>query len=376
MSHENLSIKIESGQRELILAEMLLAKARKLVRNFMIAGIMVGSYGQAANLVFEHRAQNSYQKVEELKRAESELENIFGKYASLKPIIEAQELEENLNIEKKEYWNVLKPAPEFFKCPFCHHLHPKTYNFCTQTGENITAEAIRKAEEKNKHEKKRPVQLTDIKTRDGKIAKKMMRDYLQTLPPKWILPNVKSIVQSKDQHQIHYGGLKNEYALASASIKSDGAEIKYYRESEKQPLDYVINSVVHEIAHANSWNNDHVSHEECLNLLLKIAKRINAENRYRSSYVESIKEEDPLETNYNRAVEYWAEISAQYFSDPTKLSFSDFSVVDDYIRKIDPKYNWKKSFDSRLNLIQRIRQDNPLKAHNFSFAKNAIPNTQ
>lgn len=356
MSYENPSIATKENQRERVPIEML-ARLRKLVRNFMITGVMIGGYGQTANLVFEYRAQGSYQRVEDLKKAESELENVFGSYASLKPIKEAEELKEILNREKKEYWNVLKSPPGFFRCPLCGRQHLTNYSFCPTTGEKLTPDNIKKLimeEEESRSEKS--IRVTNINTKDGGITERKTRDYLKTLPSKWVY-SVKSIVQSRDKKRIHYEGLKDQYALASTIENDEGAEIRYYSNSKSQPLDYVINSLAHEIAHANDWDNNHISYEDRLDLLLKISKRINAENRYQSDYVKSIKGDNLHKTNYDRATEYWAEISEQYFSDSTKLNFEDFRIVDEYIHRVDPKYNWRKSLTSRLALVEKIHRD-------------------
>lgn len=76
----------------------------------------------------------------------------------------------------------------------------------------------------------------------------------------------------------------------------------------------------HELGHANDWStNQHLSTDERYDLLLKILERVEADDRFKSDYVENIKLEDWQAQLYSRAREYWGEIVGQYFTLPNDL---------------------------------------------------------
>jgi hypothetical protein len=74
-----------------------------------------------------------------------------------------------------------------------------------------------------------------------------------------------------------------------------------------------------------------------------------------SEYVESIGQDgsitDQREITYRKAIEYWAEISSQYFQNPHLLHAKDFDLVDAHVRSTDPDFDPARAFETRQDII-------------------------
>jgi hypothetical protein len=127
-----------------------------------------------------------------------------------------------------------------------------------------------------------------------------------------------------------------------------------------QPGEYIVRSISHEVAHANDWiRNRKLSSEERLDLALAVAKRVSAPNRFKSAFVEKIGGRTPEEQMFDRSVEYFAEISAQYISDASKLSVEDFIIVDYLARRGDAKFDWREANQRGKGLTAEIFHRKP-----------------
>jgi len=127
-------------------------------------------------------------------------------------------------------------------------------------------------------------------------------------------------------------------------------EIRIYNDpSDKEFLFHQGRGVlIHELGHANSWDEDEeLNKEEREALHVAVSKRIHAENRHLSTYVESLEDDDA------KKQEYWAEIFKEYFVSPNDLSYEDFILVDRVVRKQDPDFNLLEYVKtSRETLVQ------------------------
>lgn len=109
----------------------------------------------------------------------------------------------------------------------------------------------------------------------------------------------------------------------------------------------------HEIAHGNDWRTSlSMNAAQKADLLLDIGKRLQSEDRFKSSYVEGINSVDKGAEFYNKAVEYWAEISEQFFTDPTQLPAEDFAIVARVISYSDPQFDVAKFQDNINDIIK------------------------
>ena len=187
----------------------------------------------------------------------------------------------------------------------------------------------------------------------AEIRANVLSEYLNSLPRSWA-EEIAYIGQSNEYGQMSYEGVKGG-ALASCAGVGKQSVITFYAPTRGTSPAYVMHSLSHEIAHANDWSEDEeMSYKERVDLLYDIAQRVFANDRFHSSYVESIENPDLGKRNYQRAVEYWAEICAQYFSDPTKLNIRDYAIVDSQVRETDPNYNALTSSNQRAGILKAV----------------------
>ncbi|MBI2676605.1 MAG: hypothetical protein HYX21_01450 [Candidatus Yanofskybacteria bacterium] len=207
---------------------------------------------------------------------------------------------------------------------------------------------LNKAQERMKDEEVVYPIVEDIVSSEGLIEKILIETLLadNMIPKGWVNDEVESITLKSQSHLIAYEGV-NSRALASYSGggikegKKEKGRIVFYKDSsEHVSAEGIFNALWHELGHANGPTSDNESNDfERLKLMLSLAERIKSPDRFYSHYVESIQEQDEQKRNYNRIMEYWAEICAQYFKDPTELHFSDFQLVDTVVKKADSDYN-------------------------------------
>jgi hypothetical protein len=109
----------------------------------------------------------------------------------------------------------------------------------------------------------------------------------------------------------------------------------------------------HEIAHANDWNRSKtMSLEERAELLHRVLERVQSADRYKSSYVESINNEDKQLELKEKVNEYWAEVASAYLRCDPNLNYKDIAIVHDLITKSDPNFDRQAMKNLRENLIQ------------------------
>lgn len=187
------------------------------------------------------------------------------------------------------------------------------------------------------------------------LSQETLREVLETFPQTWIHGEIGSIRQTDEIDKVSKSYGIEGYTFASCSDLNEPkirAAITFYRQSQESDAFHVISVLGHEIAHTNDWDSDNeATLEERTNLLLAIAGRLEADDRYMSSYVESIKNDDKQLEKFRKAKEYWAEICEAYFGDPDSLHYEDFRVVDEYVKRGDPNFAVEESTKERLRLI-------------------------
>ena len=184
----------------------------------------------------------------------------------------------------------------------------------------------------------------------------------QTYPDGWVGGEITSISQ-KDERKNIGGEIGGEYGLegeawASCISTSTGygydSEIVFHGWSYYETLYSNINEAFsHEIAHANDWevSND-LSFEDRASFLLAIVERVQSEDRFHSTYVESIKNEDKQLELHNKCKEYWAEICEQYFGGSAQnLNYKDVQLIESVVKKEDPNFDPLDAYTKRTNSI-------------------------
>lgn len=210
---------------------------------------------------------------------------------------------------------------------------------------------------------------------DADISHEEVLNFLNTFPRNWVEGEITSITNEEETPQHgdydddsynHYKEKEDRFTLALAIPDSKGSiGISFRKPAEGLGLRFRFYSVLaHELGHGNDWQTDNVlTYQERTDLLLKIYERTHSPNRLQSAYVERVRQayDNPRQRSFRLAQEYWAEIEAQYFEDPTKLHIDDFMLVDTSVRKNDPSYNWHAGFLEREKIIARIYENNSKK---------------
>ncbi len=188
---------------------------------------------------------------------------------------------------------------------------------------------------------------------------RMGRLISQTLPNGW-REDIESI-EYKDEEgpELTNYGLAGVRAAATTGKEKRGSSIIYYRGSKGQKRrENLVNTLTHEVGHANDWERD-VQLDAAGRAALKAAvtARVQAADRYRSGYVESINNADKAKELEDKAVEYWGEIVRVYLTseDPSKdLTEADRKLVADYIKKTDKGFDRARAADCRRGIMREM----------------------
>lgn len=171
--------------------------------------------------------------------------------------------------------------------------------------------------------------------------------YLRGFPSDWIHGKVKKISLRQEQYGGHVSYARNGKILGSFSSDSQKIEI-YSAVIQKNNFPLFDRTVAHEIAHGNDWiRNNQLTAEERVDLLAKIAARLMSSDHYVSAYVEIIETNDPQTTAIHKHEEYFAEISAAFFNNPTELNYKDFLIIHNLVNKGDASYNIEHGVNRR-----------------------------
>lgn len=222
---------------------------------------------------------------------------------------------------------------------------------------------------RTENEPPRALATTDLRGRDpiSEAECRIPADSLtivlhRDFPRGWVDSEITSVTQTdsirKMSDEYGTGGIEAAHceddSLQRSSIVLTGG-------SRSESMMYTMQQLLpHEIAHANDWYSDaEMTFEERVVLLDEIVQRVTAKDRWQSTYVEKIKNEDPQVQLSNRAAEYWAEIVSAYFHTPTKLHKKDFDIVDRMVRRTDPNFDVRKSIDHRAQVVWDIVNPHP-----------------
>ncbi|MFA6397594.1 MAG: hypothetical protein WDK96_01960 [Candidatus Paceibacterota bacterium] len=175
----------------------------------------------------------------------------------------------------------------------------------------------------------------------------------QTYPKNWINSEITEIKQENMTEEIpkSYGINDDQKAWA---LTNDNSKIIFFEPSFRFNFSENINTAFsHEAGHCNSWECiNNLSIEQRLDFLLYILDRVQSEDRYLSSYVESINSEDKKNELYNKATEYWAVICEVYFSGNIQnLNIKDIQIIETIIKTKDPNFDVYKALQKRTNSL-------------------------
>ena len=193
---------------------------------------------------------------------------------------------------------------------------------------------------------------SSIKSIELEVKEKELRALLKTYPESWV-KRISSIKQDeekiKELSPLSKSGLKGEGYETGALVElSSSGKYRLFISDTFAFLkaQEMVETLSHEIAHAGF----------SAELLDKIIVRLEAEDRFKSPYVESIKNPDKGTETTIKVHEYWAEICKQYFEDAESLNKKDFEIIEERIKRGNPGFDWHKAREERQKIIAAGKQ--------------------
>jgi len=156
---------------------------------------------------------------------------------------------------------------------------------------------------------------------------------LRNLPGQWQKNILAIYAYPKIEKMPKEYGINNVLgALAQYDPKSGRTIIIYFKQPESSPWRSfeVKKTLCHEAAHANDWAANNRNAYQRIRMLYKTLMRIKNNERFRSWYVESIKNPNTQQELFLKTQEYWAMIIQQYFSNKERLPQSDQQLVEEF----------------------------------------------
>lgn len=196
---------------------------------------------------------------------------------------------------------------------------------------------------------------------DPEASMERVRLILETLPRGFVAGEIVSIRFRDERMPIDetYGLPKSEAAGTAESVMvAEGAIITFWKGMKGASSEEIWNgTILHEVAHANDWETDrNLDADDREELKRRVFERVQAGDRYRSSYVESISNPVPQLELETKAKEYWGEIVEAWLSgelqDP---SSPDFALVQEYVAKNDPGFDRDAALAARQQVLHDMK---------------------
>ncbi|OGZ95949.1 MAG: hypothetical protein A3I44_05195 [Candidatus Sungbacteria bacterium RIFCSPLOWO2_02_FULL_51_17] len=176
------------------------------------------------------------------------------------------------------------------------------------------------------------------------------KSFLMAAYPKSWLGHVRSITYSDVDKPmgVHYLGKNLQNAGTCAEANPKTGTIEFFAGCKDPRL--LLQVFTHEMGHIVDWRGNTVmSFEERLQFWQKVLERIEASDRFVSSYVEGVENMSPQKESQIKANEYWAEIMREYFErppfywkggqDPGRLPEKDLELIKWFFARTDPDYD-------------------------------------
>ncbi len=165
------------------------------------------------------------------------------------------------------------------------------------------------------------------------IDAETVKSALNNLPEQW-QKKIGSISGKEKIEKVQKKyGLSKDYLTAATATYDYGTgitDIEFYKLPGGWSKKDVQIKLTHEAAHANDWKARYRNVPERINMMYENLKRVKSTDRFRSGYVESIKNADKQYELSLKTGEYWAEITKQYFSDKEELPKQDRNLVEQF----------------------------------------------
>ncbi len=178
-----------------------------------------------------------------------------------------------------------------------------------------------------KLEKSKDIKINGFESVAG-FSNEDVETYLKSkYSPQWFRGSTKEIVFVPEIRKIderyEKAGETKSYGISAMIEKDERAPLAVYEISQGHTRESVLETIDHELAHNNDWQNSMIlSNQERINLFYGVTQRYNEEDRFKSNYIESIKIEDKSLERYVKTKEYWAKIVENYMTDKDKFEKS------------------------------------------------------
>jgi hypothetical protein len=188
-----------------------------------------------------------------------------------------------------------------------------------------------------------------------KLSNEQVKNILQKTLPKGFVRNINSFAYADLSifMPMQYGE-KLVHSKEAGHAEYFGKRIEIGGGAKNSSIDWIANNLIlHETFHLQDWNsNSLLTYEERLELYKTIIDRVKSPDRFKSTYVESISNEDKQAELSAKAGEYFAEIGATYLSgDVNLLPKEDRLLVENFIAKFDPEFNRVEALKVRDRII-------------------------
>lgn len=371
------AIGIESIKRKLAIDEY--EKLKNTLEEYKLDSVI--DYGDKYLQVVEIFGVDNVSPLQDISEYEKSYDNTFK---SPKKTIE-NSIKESYNIEDIAFIGLVAPilAPEYFFSNFPKNQAQKyaenvKNSLSVSSNRSNNYMVLQNFYDNNYHFNKTNINEEDklvIKNdkREDTVTVEILNKIInETYPKDWFNREVRQIklTNSKDgathaQSQYTNGNKFEEAARMSRYIN----EMVLRNYSLKTPW-FLFHTLSHEASHANDWEaNEDLTSVERVDLLLKINNRIKSPNRFISSYVEGINNDNKETEGYLKCVEYFAEICGEYFTFGKKnLNMEDVGIIEFVVNKKDLNFNIDVAINKRLAIINteiyRKKNYNPEIANN------------
>ena len=243
-----------------------------------------------------------------------------------------------------------------------YHRLLERYNERDIEDDLIWAEQLDEKRNEEHGREQKPMEIDPIETKNGTFRPQEIEAALANLPPSWVNGRIESIRSTNDLREEGKYGLARSEMLADYGPDDANAEgrIRFFDTARDERPAFIVEAIDHEVSHGNDWRiKPGLSLGERIAFLAKVSDRSFAADRFHSDYVEHINDKDLGERNYDKAIEYWAEICQAYFNDPQNLNIKDFMLVNDAILETDPSYDPMKAAATNHAIVELVRRSNP-----------------
>jgi hypothetical protein len=212
----------------------------------------------------------------------------------------------------------------------------------------------------NEDERAEVVELPSVTRVEGfeefSISNEIVRGIIEETLPKGFLRNVRAIRyrDTRRKMPLDYGENLGTSAIEAGHAIDRTRAIEITEGAKKSSKRWIAHNLIpHEVFHLEDANsNSLLTIDERIDLHRILIDRVKSPDRFKSAYVEAIKNTDKKLELKLKVGEYFAEIGATYLSpEYFLLPEEDKELIRSFIAKIDPTFDRVKALNIRRDLM-------------------------